>query len=204
MAPRIDIIDILLGRNFHSGGFVDGGRTFDELAARLAGGRPVQEPSLGDFLAEMLSPPTAEEHQESINDAIEQLQALGVFKNLQPATNRSRVHINADTVFIGAEGFPDGHPHHNLLIRSLKKADRWRLWSLCPGKKTSRAFQIKGVEDIEEATRIANIVLDLGLHLIDEETYVQAALKTRREKREAERERGKPVVAAEAPKPAAE
>jgi hypothetical protein len=186
-------------------------RIEDIIAEAITRPHRRREPGLADILAEMLSAlPTEDEHQMLINEAIEELQVRGILKNLQPVTVRSFVRIKADTVFIGAEGFPEGHPHTNLLVRSPKKMDRWRLWSLCPGKKVSRGFNIKNVSETEEAVRIANIVLDLGLHLIDEETYLNAARKTRDERRaarEAEQKRGQPMeaggpaVAAEAPAP---
>ena len=181
MAPRLDIIDIILG----------GGSSrarprglFDELAERLAGGRYasggyVRQPSAEDFIAALLSPPTVAEQYAIMDEAIDHLIKSGTAKALQPVTKRSRVQISDNVLFIGPEGFPEDHPHHNFLIRHTdpKKRDRWRLYSICPRHNRSRGFHIKGIEDMAEAEHVANLVMDIGLHLIPEEALAAATRK---------------------------
>jgi hypothetical protein len=174
---RIDIIDILLGRGSTRAGPRG---MFDELAERLAGGGHRFEVISGeDLLRSLFAPPSLDERYESIDEAIALLIKNGAIQRLTPATKRSRVQLTANVVYIGPEGFSDDHPHINILARHPKpeKRDRWRLWSFCPRHERARAFHIKGIEDIAEAERVANIVLDVGLGLIDTEAMMKASLK---------------------------
>jgi hypothetical protein len=177
MAPRIDIIDILLG---HGSSRAGPRGIFDELAERLAGGgHRVEVVSGEDLLRSLFAPPTLDERYESIDHAIAFLIKSGAIQRLSPVTQRSRVQLSENVVYIGPEGFSDDHPHINILARHTKpeKRDRWRLWSFCPRHERANAFHIKGIEDIAEAERVANIVLDVGLGLIDTETMMKASLK---------------------------
>lgn len=172
MAPRIEVIG--------EGSLRD---IFDILARRLAG-ETIRQPSVEDMLADIFSPPTLDDRFEMIDDAIVTLQRSGALKYLSPVTARSRIQLSDNAVFIGPEGFPEDHQHLNFVVRHPKpeKRDRWRLWSICPGHTRARPFHIKNVEDISEAERVANIILDIGLGLVGEEPYLEALLKAKRER----------------------
>lgn len=171
------IIDIIFGGDFDA---LARRLATDNPNARLASGGYVRAPggSLEDILSAILSPPSLKDRVEAVDEAIAGMIEDGVMAYLKPATQRTTIQINADTIYIGPEGFTDKHPHVNILTRHTRpdKRDRWRLWSICPGYPTVHAFHFKGFENIEDAERVANIILDIGLGLIGDEPYLEALL----------------------------
>jgi hypothetical protein len=168
MAARIDIIDLLM-----HGGLSSGRRHGSGI-------------SVSDLLDALLTPKTAKEETDHISEAVDMLIKEGMMALLKPITTRSRVQINADTVYIGPEGFPSDHPHVNILTRHTKpeKHDRWRLWSFCPSRSTTHAFRFSGIPDIAQAEVVANIIMDIGLGKYPP-GYLEEFVSTERRKKRA-------------------
>jgi hypothetical protein len=158
--------------------FVIEGGDLSEILEHLTGGsrqrrrpRSIADLLLGggggiglEDLLEALRPRSPVEMAADVDHAINHEEIL----KLQPTTNRSRIQIADGVIYLGPEGFKPTHPHHNLLIRHPKKPDRWRLWSICPSSSRQIAFHIKGTADPEEAVRRANLLLDIGLGLVED------------------------------------
>lgn len=164
----MDIIDVIVlgggGRRSSRRGDLDG-------LAELLMGRS-RGTSVEDLLESLLRPRSVAELTQEVDEAMEDERVLA----MQPVTVRSRVQLTKDVIYIGPEGFKPDHPHFNFLIRSPKKPDRWRLWSICPSHPTVRAFHIKGTDDAEEAVRRSNLLLDIGLDLVNnDEVFRRAA-----------------------------
>jgi hypothetical protein len=168
MAARIDIIDLLM----HGG--LSGGR------------RHGPGVSVSDLLDALLTPKTAKEETDHISEAVNMLIKEGMMALLKPITTRSRIQIDADTVYIGPEGFSPDHPHVTILTRHPKaeKRDRWRLWSFCPSHSTTHAFRFRGVPDLDQAERVANIIMDIGLGKYPP-GYLEELVSTERRKKRA-------------------
>jgi hypothetical protein len=164
MAARIDIIDILIGSM----------------------GRREPVITLADLFEAIASPRTMKEETDHISEAVNMLIKEGMMALLKPITTRSRIQIGPDTVYIGPEGFPPEHPHVTILTRHPKaeKRDRWRLWSFCPSHSTTHAFRFRGVPDLDQAERVANIIMDIGLGKYPP-GYLEELVSTERRKKRA-------------------
>jgi hypothetical protein len=162
---RIDIIELLLA---------------NELGGRRAPGI-----SISDVIDAIVGGP--KEDTDHINEAVNIMIEEGTMALLKPITTRSRIEIGPDILYIGPEGFHPDHPHVNILTRHPKpeKRDHWRLWSFCPSSSVTYAFKFRGIPDLDQAERIANLIMDIGLGKYPEGELEEIIIAERRKKRAA-------------------